>query len=189
MPYLVRKGTKIAVQMPSGEVTQHRCRDDTARLGRHIRKVDDASPARGTHLRKNDLGHQKHRLEVDGENLVPVLFRDLVDGLGAGDARVVDQDRHRSKLWLSRGDQSSNIGSDRDIRRRWDATAIRALDFPTGLVCLVLPLVAGSSLAVARFGQFVFDGFKPCTGLEVALLANRESFQFRGYVINMKERR
>ena len=47
----------------------------------------------------------------------------------------------------------------------------------------------GSSLDFARFGQFAFDGFEPRTGFEVTLLANRESFKFRGYVINMKERR
>ena len=32
-------------------------------------------------------------------------------------------------------------------------------------------------------------GFEQCTALEVALVANRESFKFRGYVVNMKERR
>ena len=48
---------------------------------------------------------------------------------------------------------------------------------------------AGSPLDFARFGQFILDGFKPCRGLEVALLTNRESFKFRSYVINMKERR
>lgn len=45
----------------------------------------------------------------------------------------------------------------------------------------------GSPLDFARFGEFIFDGFEPRTGLEVALLANRESPKFRGYVINMKQ--
>ncbi len=39
----------------------------------------------------------------------------------------------------------------------------------------------------ARIGQFVLHDFEPCNTLEGALLANRESSEYRGYVVNTKE--
>ncbi len=65
---------------------------DSSNLGCHRGQIDDTAPLASPHRGQNRLCHQKTRLEICGNQVIPILFTDLLDRLRAGDARVVHED-------------------------------------------------------------------------------------------------
>src|SRR5439155_379510 len=73
-------------------------RPDRAGAARRARgDVDDASPFFRAHVRQHRPRDEEHGLQIHRDGFVKVLFREIVNAAGNGDAGVVDEDVNRAK--------------------------------------------------------------------------------------------
>src|ERR1035441_6747294 len=100
----------------------------TADVRGHRGEVDDAAPVARAHAGQDGLGHQEARLQVDCDQLVPILLGDLFDALHAGDAGVIHQDFDVAELRLDGIHQAIDAGADRDVGLDGDTAAPEAGD-------------------------------------------------------------
>ena len=115
--------------MPNS-VASERVKADDASLARDVmnevghkqadgirRDVDDAAPACSPHAASKRLGHQEHRIEIDGEDAAPVVKADLVEGLQRINAGIVDEDVAARTAPLDRLLQRIDTGRIADVAR------------------------------------------------------------------------
>jgi len=75
------------------------------------------------------LRSQKHGFQIDGDEVVPISFRDRVNRLRPGDAGVVDQDLDRAKAVLDGADKSRHLLGYRHVGLHDDGAATEGFDF------------------------------------------------------------
>jgi hypothetical protein len=75
----------------------------------HRGNVDDAAPAALAHARQHRLHDVEGRGQVDGEDRVPALDREVLDRAGVLDAGVVDHDVDRPERARGRVDQAGGL--------------------------------------------------------------------------------
>ncbi|MNC32070.1 hypothetical protein D3C75_804120 [compost metagenome] len=106
---------------------------DHAVLGRHIGgfadgadqpvhrgDIDDSPPVTLTHARQRQARAMEYGRQVQGDDLVPAFWRELLNRCHMLDTGVVDQDVDAAELALGQGEQRFDLGHVRQVGRVMD---------------------------------------------------------------------
>ena len=122
--------------------------DDAAGLRGHGREIDDATPAAFAHGGKDALGDEERGTEIDAEDVLPIFEGDFGDGLGLGDAGVVDEDLDFAEFPFGLRDDAFDVGGDGDVGLDGDSAAAEFLYGGTdGFGCGLLGVIVDGNVA------------------------------------------